>query len=245
MNRPWMPLYVRDYLASTQHLMATESGAYLHLLMHYWETGPLPDDNARLCRIAKVWPPHWKRVRQAVEPFFDLTKRPGLWSHLRADQEITKAEELSNKRKEAAQQKHSKSSAIALQLHTQLQLHNTDSKKVSKKVSKKEEEELSSVSDLGWPSDWKDQFWRLYPNKVGKADALSALDKTRRGGIPFSVVMEGLQKYCSKTDDRPWCNPGTWVRQERWHDQPAPAVPKNGYGHSSSSRKGVYGVDWW
>jgi len=134
MKRPWMPLYIGDFLTDTTHLMATETGAYLLLLMHYWTNGPIPDDNARLCRIAKIHPPHWKRIRAALEPFFDLTKRPGLWSHHRADQELTKADEISSKRKKAAMQMHSKSSANAEQMHTQ-----------SQSQSKKEEEAASNV----------------------------------------------------------------------------------------------------
>jgi len=39
-----MPLYVADYLADTAHLGALESGVYLHLIMHYWLKGGLPDD---------------------------------------------------------------------------------------------------------------------------------------------------------------------------------------------------------
>lgn len=121
--RPWMPLYIADYLAKTQALTAQESGAYLHLIMHYWQHGPLPDDDAFLCRISRVHPPHWPRVRRTLEPFYDLTKRPGSWSHDRIDQEITKAEEISQKRANAAMQMHSKSNANAEQMHTHLQSH--------------------------------------------------------------------------------------------------------------------------
>jgi hypothetical protein len=28
-------------------------------------------------------------------------------------------------------------------------------------------------------------------------------------------------RYAAKTDDRPWCNPETWINQGRWEDRPA------------------------
>src|SRR5437899_1036987 len=72
-----------------------------------------------------------------------------------------------------------------------------------------------------WPFD---EFWNQYPHKVGKQDALKAFRRVeRKGVVSFEDLMGGLARYVAKTDDRPWCNPGTWLNQGRWEDQPAPA----------------------
>ena len=70
MNRPWMPLYVADYLADTAHLNATQSGAYLHLIMHYWQTGGLPANDEALARIARMTGAEWRNARPIIVPFF-------------------------------------------------------------------------------------------------------------------------------------------------------------------------------
>lgn len=67
-----------------------------------------------------------------------------------------------------------------------------------------------------------DDFWAIYPNKVGKRDAEKAFVKaSSRADIP--TMMAGLRLYVAKTDDRPWCNPATWLNQDRWTDAPAAA----------------------
>jgi hypothetical protein len=66
----------------------------------------------------------------------------------------------------------------------------------------------------------------LFPNKVGKADAVKAYGKARQR-VGFETLMAGLRRYVAKTDDRPWCNPSTWLNQDRWTDEPA-AVARAG-----------------
>lgn len=74
------------------------------------------------------------------------------------------------------------------------------------------------------PADF-DQFWSIYPNKVGKRDAEKAFSKAvKRADI--SIILAGLKAYVAKTDDRPWCNPATWLNQDRWEDRPATPPPR-------------------
>jgi uncharacterized protein YdaU (DUF1376 family) len=70
MSRPWMPLYVADYLADTAHLSAAESGAYLHLIMHYWQHGGLPDHDELLRRISRMTPQEWRLSKTILAGFF-------------------------------------------------------------------------------------------------------------------------------------------------------------------------------
>lgn len=109
MSRPWMPLYIADYLKDTTHLGALESGAYLHLIMNYWQHGKLPNDDRQLARIAKLTEKEWKQAKPVLAAFFG----PEWESHKRVDAELAKSEEVSNKRRAAAEQRYSKRPAIA------------------------------------------------------------------------------------------------------------------------------------
>jgi uncharacterized protein YdaU (DUF1376 family) len=84
----WMALYIGDYLADTTHLGAEESGAYLHLLMHYWRTGPLVDDLDRLVTISKLRGPDARSIAQALRDEFFTKHGDGRWHQKRADREI-------------------------------------------------------------------------------------------------------------------------------------------------------------
>jgi len=65
-------------------------------------------------------------------------------------------------------------------------------------------------------------FWQQCPNRVGKRAAHKAFATARqRASMP--EIMDGLARYAAKTDDRPWCNPATWLNQDRWTDQPGPS----------------------
>ena len=120
----WMPLYIADYLADTRRLSTLEHGAYLLLLMEYWRQGPLPDDDRELCAIVRLDRKLWDRgVGPAVRRFFHR-EDDGLLHQKRIDAERSKAVELSDKRRAAAQQRGSKpvtkDEANVQQLHQQL-----------------------------------------------------------------------------------------------------------------------------
>lgn len=99
MQKPWMPLYVADYKAKTAHLNASQHGAYLLLIMHYWAAGGLPEDDEQLARVACMSPSEWKRNRPIIAAFF----HDG-WKHDRVADELAKAADLSVKRRAAAEQ---------------------------------------------------------------------------------------------------------------------------------------------
>lgn len=98
MNRPWMPLYVGDYLGDTGHLTTTQHGAYLLLMMHYWRKGELPDDDKQLSKITKLPLKIWIDQRPILQDFF----HDG-WKHKRIDRELQKMMDVSAKRAIAGQ----------------------------------------------------------------------------------------------------------------------------------------------
>lgn len=63
-------------------------------------------------------------------------------------------------------------------------------------------------------------FWLTYPHKVGKG-AAEAKYRTARKSATQAELLDGVARYKrTKPDDRPWCNPATWLNQQRWLDQP-------------------------
>jgi uncharacterized protein YdaU (DUF1376 family) len=98
MKRPWMPLYVGDYLGDTGHLTTTQHGAYLLLMMHYWRKGGLPDDDRQLSKIAKLPLKTWCEYRATLQDFF----HDG-WKHKRIEAELQKMMRVSEQRAIAGQ----------------------------------------------------------------------------------------------------------------------------------------------
>lgn len=105
---PYMPLYVADYMADTAHLTTLEHGAYLLLIMAYWQSGkPLYCSNERLATVARMSNDRWNEVRPALEEFFE--EKDGFWHHKRVDAEIqrinSKLQQASEAGKASAQRR--------------------------------------------------------------------------------------------------------------------------------------------
>lgn len=93
MSLPRMSLHIGDYKKDTGHLRAAGHGAYLLLIMHYWATGGLPDDDKQLAAIACMTVSEWKKLRPIIRPLFGDG-----WSHKRIDAELAAAQAKYEKR---------------------------------------------------------------------------------------------------------------------------------------------------
>jgi uncharacterized protein YdaU (DUF1376 family) len=155
-NRAWMPLHIDDYIRDTDHLSATEHGAYLLLIMKYWRDGGLPADEGLIRRYAKLSVEQWAESRDVLAALFDDG-----WRHKRIDAELQKAAEIIEKRRTAGKntQFKGKSSANAEQMpehvpskSTAPLTNNLSEKEAPNGASKKRATRLPA--DWVIPDDW-------------------------------------------------------------------------------------------
>lgn len=82
-----------------------------------------------------------------------------------------------------------------------------------------------------------DEFWRVYPHKVGKPEAFKAFTAARVGAkvrgkptrqaVPLADLLTGVANYTrDKPPDHNWLNPSTFLNQERYFDEPAAVTGK-------------------
>lgn len=215
-SRPWMPLYVADFLADTPHLDAAQTGAYLLLIMHYWQTGGLPDNDAALMRITRMTPAQWKREKTILAAFF----HDG-WRHKRIDSELAHAADVSSKRRASAQQKRSNSSANAPANAEQLDTHARGLSQSQSQPQSSLRSDNAREDEPDLRAEFEKQFWPAWPNKVGKPAAFKAFCKVRKA-FDLTPILFGVDRYVAeKPGDRPWLNPATFLNQERFNDEPA------------------------
>jgi uncharacterized protein YdaU (DUF1376 family) len=224
MKRPWIPLHVGDYTKDTGHLRAAGNGAYLSLIMHYWSTGGLPTDDYSLATIAKMSDREWLQHKPTIQAFF----HDG-WKHKRIDAEIALADKRYERRATAGS-KGGKARAMPEQCSSNAMPMQKQPTTYKEQEERKEERKERAREMRASPSF--DEFWQIYPNKVGKSAAQKAFARIAQAQTTtFEILMTGLRAYVAKTDDRPWCNPATWLNQGRWDDQPAEAI------HETSRRQ--------
>lgn len=97
----WFPMYIGDYMADTLHLSTLEHGAYFLILSAYYKNqGPLPDDDGKMSRIARMTLSDWSAIRSNIASLFKITG--GFWVQKRADFEIQKAISTQDARRKGA-----------------------------------------------------------------------------------------------------------------------------------------------
>jgi uncharacterized protein YdaU (DUF1376 family) len=147
MAKAWMPFYVADYLADTGHLDHEEHGVYVLAIMHYWQTGkPLQANAKQLQSICRCFASDkFEQIWVNVSAFFVLTDAG--WKHERVEQELAKARQLSEKRKESGQKGGKNTQANAKAIATPIDTPKVEQLPTqSQSQSQSQEEPLKTLS---------------------------------------------------------------------------------------------------
>lgn len=263
-DRLWYARYPGDYARKTSHLSLMECGAY-DLLMdwYYANEKPLPAfDGAsapvlhRICRA--VAPEEQEAVQRVVQEFF--VKCDDGYRLPRADEEIKKRKEISDKRRKAQEiretkrrakdsaKQGAKGGANGVQVHTQPQPHNIISDK---------DKSLSSCVNCTYPRNdgqiltWgqvTDVLWLEYP-RVGRTIKGKALfrqsvenhlnkkgkteNEHRKNLTELWRAIVRFRKYCEHTGEKQ-PDPHRWIKNKGFEDDYSYSEAKSGRGNGYS-----------
>ena len=190
----WFPFYPGDYLRDTMHLRLEHHGAYLLLLLCFWDAkGVMPDDDETFAGIVRVTIDEWKsKFRPKLAPFFKIAN--GQWTQSRVQREYNRSQHVRNVRSAVGKlggrpkQNESKAKAIGLANVKQNETshshsHSTQSQSQSQSQSQKEyiaqsrftppsiEETKLAAAKCGLPDIEAEKFFNFYESKgwmVGK-----------------------------------------------------------------------------
>ena len=204
---PYMQLYVSDYLADTAHLSAQQHGAYMLLLMNYWQRGkPLDNTGDRLAFVARMSAEDWAENKSVLAEFFQIDGDS--WTHARIERDLDSVREKSAKASKAGKQ---------ASVQRTLNERSTDAERsFNYKEEDKEEDNKKTVGDF-------DNFWSAYPLKVGKGAAHKAWLKAISKAEPAAII-EGAKRYAGDPNRDPayTAHAATWLNAERWTDSELP-----------------------
>ena len=225
MSLPFMPMYWGDYWRDTNHLSDAEHVSYLKLISHYWTHGSLPDDDARLARIAGRSYDEWMGMKPMLQAFF----KHG-WKHSRVDKELQRqqmvSEANSHKARKAAATRWGKMHEGMLGASVEHcstnanQNHNQIIESISPSTPPARERKKSSEKmDQGL----FEEFWMAYPRRVGREAARRSFEKALKLTSPADL-MTATRRYAASRagqDENYTAHPATWLNQGRWADEPA------------------------
>lgn len=216
---PIMPVATDAMIADTTHLSAEEFGAYHLILYATWRNNgqPLPDDDKRLARVVRMTPAKWSKVRPVLAEFFDISD--GAWRQKRLEKEWSGVQaRVAKNRDNGSKGGRPKS----------LEENKTENPVGSSEKTETITQPKASHNHIQTDANASDaragfaEWYAAYPHKVGKAAAEKAYVAARRK-VDQRTLLDAVSRYIrDKPPDRSYCNPATWLNQERWLDQPAP-----------------------
>jgi len=221
--RPWYKRYPADFIAGTLSLTLEEKGAYsVALDLIYDRHGPIPDDARWIARVCGCSTRRWNQIRQTLINAGKLILENDTLDNNRAKKqrlsEEKEHEKLSENGVKGAEKTNEKRAAAKENNKIEEKGPSETERHTRSQIPDSREEPSGSSQTLARRADF-DVFWKAYPHKVGKGAALKAFSAAgKKAGL--ATMLAGVERYiAAKPPDRQWCNPATWLNQERWEDQ--------------------------
>ncbi|BCG71963.1 hypothetical protein MesoLj113a_31210 [Mesorhizobium sp. 113-1-2] len=216
-ERPFMQLYVSDFVGDTLQLSTEQIGAYMLILMAMWNAGGrLPDDDAKLARVARLSLKRWRAISGDLLTFFE--RESGEIGHKRLTRELHKAQVKSEARA-AAGARGGAATALKTKAHPPanagaLPQHSPDSRNQSEKASAFSAENAQHFSAHG----------EQEVSSPENAQHFSSTGKTRTAPV-FSGKKTGWQRPKTHTDAA-----NAIIEEIRSHDRSRTAAGDEGAG---------------
>lgn len=208
---PFMPLYVADYLADTQHLTVEQHGAYFLLLMAMWRSGGrLPSEAAKLARIVRMTPSRWGKIAADVMAFFEV--EGGEITQKRLSEELEKASEKNRRRASAGSRggtakslkskETASSNATAMLYHSSEPLSEREEKRPSVQKRKSDPGRRGTRLPPGWAPSTEN---RRFARNLGALD--SQIDREAQRFVNYWPAKPGAAglKLDWEATWRNWC----------------------------------------
>lgn len=217
-SKHWYPRYSGDYRAKTAGLSLIQHGAYTLLLDEYYNTGKPLDANAsvlhRICSALAL--EEQEAINFVLSRFFVLTDKG--YINKRAEEELAKRMDISEKRKYAANLRHAKdlqtpcktdanASAIAY-------TSTSTSTSTSKTTTKPRKNKNIYTQEF-------ENLWKIYGSVGSKEDASIAFNKIT--GVDYEVIIGGIKRYQDYARaNADWYSPrhaSTWLNKRGWESE--------------------------
>ena len=193
---------IGDYASHTRHLTNLEDLAYRRLLdAYYLQEHPLNSGITTVARQINMRE-YETEVKAVLEEFFTLTDDG--WFHQRIDNEIkhfqAKRQQASNAGKASAERRNNIRS-------TDVQPTNNHKPITNNQVNKEY-------------IDRFDTFWKHYPRKVSKPNALKAWIKIKPDDELTKTIISAISKQnLSAKEEQFIPHPASWLNGRRWEDE--------------------------
>tara|TARA_R110000787_G_scaffold277133_1_gene386259 strand:- start:53 stop:769 length:717 start_codon:yes stop_codon:yes gene_type:complete len=223
-NLPYIPINISDYLADTWHLDTTSHGAYLLLIMNYWQTEkPLPEN--RIQGITRLDNERYNSVMGTLKEFFNEDEN-GDWFHERIERDLAaikkKSKLASDAGKRSAQKRWGAKDVDSIDLDG-VPIEDPQQKSNGRVTNKNKTKNKTKSNNIPF-----DDFWAIYPKSSDKKKARIKWDKIS------SDDKEKIMLYLPKkildpdwSDPKFILHPTTFLNGARWEDDISPAKQSN------------------